>query len=103
MAIALLFSQKVGRVSKDLETERYNRMVAEEKLDKATAKMQAIENEFTNMQNQSQGLQVVLEKEKQASDKLRSELEKTTKLKDVLEKELKEALVEPPAPSPVGP
>ncbi len=102
LVIAVLFSQKVGKVSKDLELERYNRMMTEEKLEKATAKMKSLENDSTNMQNQSQGLQVVLEKERQANDKLRSELEKTSKLKDVLEKELKEALVEPPAPSPVG-
>ncbi len=101
LAVAVLFSQKVGQTSKDLELERYNRMVAEEKLEKATARLKSIENEFTNMQDQSQSLQTVLEKEKQASDKLRSELEKTSKLKDVLERELKEALVEPPSPSPV--
>lgn len=102
LGLVIFLSQNVSQTSKDLIQERYNRMVAEEKLEKALFKIQSLENELTNTQNQTQNLQTVLEKEKVASDKIRTELEKTSKLKEVLEKALKDALVEPPAPSPAG-
>ena len=98
--MVIISGQKVNTTRKDLEQERYNRMIAEEKLEKALLKVKSLENELTNAQNQTQGIQTVLEKEKVANAALKTELEKVTKLKEVLEQELKNALVQPAQPPP---
>ena len=101
LVIVILSGRTVDKTRKELDQERYNRMVAEEKLEKVNTKIKSMESELTNSQNQTQGLQTFIEKEKVANDNLRTELEKVTRLKEVLEKELKNALVQPALP-PAG-
>jgi len=93
LAIAVIASQKVNRNQQDLVQERYKRMVAEESLQKAQTKVKILRNDIVNVQNQVQGLQTILEKEKTLSSDLRTELEKLDKLNEVLENEPKKALV----------
>ena len=100
-AMVVISGQTVDKTKKNLEQERYNKMVAEEKLEKAALKIKSLESELTNAQNQTQSIQTVLEQEKIAGANLRLELEKVTKLKEVLEEELKNALVVPLQP-PAG-
>lgn len=95
--ILAIFSGKMMQDnSKALDVERYNRMNAEEKLEKAAQKAQSLENSLTSLQGQLDGIQTVLEKEKAANNNLKTELEKVEKLKGVLEQELKNALVTSP-------
>ena len=101
VAMVFFSGQTVDKTRKDLDQERYNRMVAEEKLEKALVKIKSLETDLTNAQNQAQGLQTVLEQEKNANVDLKTELEKTSKLKEVLEGNLKDALV--PSPPPANP
>ena len=91
-------SQTVSKTQKDLNQERYNRLVAEEKLEKSQGQIKFLENDLTNVKNQMQGVQSNLEKEQQSNSNLQTELDKMTKLKGVLEEQLKSALV-PPAPA----
>ena len=93
LVVVVMSSQKMSRIQRDLEQERYNRMVAEEKLERAMTKVKTSESDVTNVENQVQSLQTVLEQEKEASGKLKTELDKMNKLKDVLEQQLKDALV----------
>ena len=87
----------MGKTQEELNKERYNRMDAEENLEKALVKIKSLEADLTNAQNQTQGLQTVLEQEKTANINLKTELEKTSKLQEVLEGELKDALVPQPS------
>ncbi len=97
VGIVFFAGSKVAGTKKDLDQERYSRMVAEEKLEKALIKIRSLENEVNVAQTQTQNLQAVFDKEKAASSKAQTELDKMTKLKEVLEKELKNALVPPAA------
>ena len=98
LVMGVIADRTVDQTRKELERERYNRMVAEEKLEKVNAKIRSLEGETINAQNQTQSIQTVLEEEKNANDKLRKELEKMTKLKEVLEEQLKNALVKSASP-----
>ncbi len=98
LVMVVISGRTVNQTRKELERERYNRMVDEEKLEHVNAKMRSIEGETINAQNQTQSIHTVLEEEKNANDKLRKELEKMMKLKEVLEEQLKSALVKPASP-----
>lgn len=100
VAITIVSGSKASQNSKMLDQERYNRMVAEEKLEKALAKVQSLESALTSAQNQAQSIQDTLAKEKTANEGLKTELEKTEKLKQILENELKNSLVTESAKSP---
>lgn len=100
LVLVILSSQKVGRFSEELNLERYSRMVAEEKLENAVARVKSLESDLKTMQDHLNSLQEALEKETRTSTGLKSELEMITKLKDILEQQLKEALVETPADGP---
>ena len=98
LVMVVISGRTVDQTRKELERERYKRMVAEEKIEAVNAKIKSLEGETTNAQNQTQSIQTVLEEEKNANDTLRKELEKMTKLKGVLEEQLKNALVKPASP-----
>jgi len=103
LIMVVLSSQAVDKTRKDLDQERYEKMVAEEKLDKTLAKVKSLEGDLASSQNQTKNAQATLEQEKQANTKLKTELEKVSKLKNVLEDQLKNALVAPaPQPAPAG-
>ena len=102
LAMVIFSRQAVDKTQKTLDQERYNRMITEEKLEKALMKIKSVETELTNAQNQAQGIQTVLEKERNVNINLRSELDKMTKLKEVLEEQLKAALVSPVVVPPAG-
>lgn len=98
LTMVIISGQTVDKTRKDLNQERYNRMVVEEKLEKALLKVKSLENETTSSQNQAQNVQALLDQEKKANQDLRTELEKMTKLKGILEDQLKNALVKPVSP-----
>ncbi len=93
LIIAVKASYTVQQNQEIVERERYQRMVTEETLQKTLMQVKSLKNQLIGVRNQVQSLQTVLEKEKDASANVRSELEKVIKLKDVLERELKDALV----------
>ena len=96
LIIAVISGKTVRDNSNALDVERYNRIMAEEKLEQTTQKAQSLESSLTSVQSQLQSLQTVLEQEKKTSGNLKKELEKVEKLKGVLEQELKNALVTSP-------
>ena len=79
-----------------IELERYERMVTEEKLDKASQKVSALEAALAKAQGDTKDTSALVRQEKEKSEQLKVELEKTTKLKELLEQQLKDALVAPP-------
>ncbi|MDD3375497.1 MAG: hypothetical protein PHY73_07250 [Candidatus Omnitrophica bacterium] len=93
LGIAILSSQKFSTAKEDLNEERYQRMVAEEKLEKAKGKNRVLEGKSVEMQEELDRLNALLNEEKGAIADLKKELEKTMRFNQVLQNELKNALV----------
>jgi len=93
LGVAIVASQKFGTAKEGLNEERYQRMVAEEKLEKAKSKTRVLETKSEQMQKELDQLNALLKEDKGAIADLKMELEKTTRLSLILQKELKNALV----------
>jgi len=93
LGVAIVSSQKFGAAKEDLNEERYQRMVAEEKLEKAKGKSRVLETKTEQMQKDLDQLNALLKKDQGAIADLKMELEKTTRLGQILQNELKKALV----------
>lgn len=95
VVLVVLSSQKIDKCTKDINAERYKRMVAEERLENTRMKINSLRTEMTNLMDQIENIKAQLEEEKSTNADLKSEIEKVTKLKNVLEQQLKNALVAP--------
>ncbi|MDP8264588.1 MAG: hypothetical protein P9M12_03795 [Candidatus Aceula lacicola] len=93
LGVAIVASQKFGTAKEGLNEERYQRMVAEEKLEKAKSKNRVLETKSEQMKKELDQLNALLKEDKGAIADLKMELEKTTRLSLILQKELKNALV----------
>ena len=100
LVIVFLSSQRLKGTNGELDKERYDRMVAEEKLEQALSKIKSLEGNVSASSNQLQAIKEALEQQKNNNASVREELEKMTKLKEVLEQELKNSLVPTPPASP---
>lgn len=98
LVMVIVSGRAVDSTRKELNQERFNRIDAEEKLEKALAKIKTLESDAANVQKQTQNAQALLDQEKKANQELKDELEKMTKLKGILEDQLKNALVNPVSP-----
>ena len=102
--MAISASQSASKAQAGLDQERYNRMVAEEKLEKATAKLVSLQTELDNANTKIKGIQAVLDQGRSTNADLKAQLETVTKLKATLERrmeDLKNAQAMPiPIPMP---
>ena len=92
LVYAVKASQRVNQNQAIIEVERYKRMEAEEALQKAQSKNVSLVNELTNVRNQLQGIQTILEKEKVASANFKEELERVSDSNESLKIKIKNAL-----------
>jgi len=88
--MAINSSQTAEKIQKGLDTERYNRMVVEEKLDKAALKIVSLETELENAHTKIQGIQAIMDEGQSNQAALKEQLESVGKLKESLEKRLQE-------------
>ena len=88
--MAISSSQSATKVQQGLDQERYNRMVAEEKLEKANSKVASLQTELENTKAKIQSIQAVLDQGKSTTAELKSQLEGVTKLKESLERKMSE-------------
>jgi peptidoglycan hydrolase CwlO-like protein len=93
LAISIVSSQKFQRTKNDLNDERYNRMVAEEKLEQMKTKVRMLESSTQKSQADVNQLNLLLQRNEGAISNLKLELEKTERLNQVLQEQLKNALV----------
>lgn len=98
LALATGLSAKLSNTKKQLDEERYTRMLAEEKLNEASRKANSLESDLAHARNQAQSIQAILEKEKATASSLKSELEKAADLNQKLAGEAKNV---PAADAPV--
>jgi peptidoglycan hydrolase CwlO-like protein len=93
LLISLVSSQKFQRTRNDLNEERYNRMVAEEKLEQMKTKVRLLESNAQKAQAEIDQLNLLLQRNEGAIANLKLELEKTERLNQVFQEQLKNALV----------
>ena len=98
--MAISATRSSAKVQEILDQERYSRMTAEEKLEKASAKLTSLQSQLNDANNKIQGIQAVLDQGRSSNADLKAQLESVTKLKASLERkieELKNAQVPVPA------
>ena len=107
LVMAFSSNQAVGHIKRDLDQERYKRIVAEENLSKSSAKINTLETELASTRDKIQSVQTILQEGKTETSDLKVQLERVTRAKEALEKkieELKNAAAVPaesnPAPAP---
>ncbi len=87
---ALSLNQAVGHIKRDLDQERYKRIVAEENLSKSFLKINNLEKEFSSARDRIQSVQTILQEGKSETTDLKVQLERMTKAKEALEKKIEE-------------
>ena len=93
-AFCARFAEKEHKAVKNLEEERYSRMVAEETLQKSAAKLAVLENQLKAVTDKMAKVQDIVDQQKDVNADLRKQYEQSVKAKDELETKLKAAMVE---------
>ena len=88
--MAVNTQRTLGKFQQNLDRERYQRMVAEENLNKAATKISSLESELGTIRDKIQSAQVILEEGQKTNADLQSQLEAITKAKETLEKRMEE-------------
>jgi len=107
LLMALSSNRAVGHIKRDLDQERYKRIVAEENLSKSSAKINSLETELSATRDKIQNVQTILQEGKSETTDLKVQLERMTKAKEALDKKIEElknatapaAVVEEPKPA----
>jgi len=93
----LHFKQEAQKISKSLETERYSRLVAEEKVVNNASKIRQLENDLKASEEKISKVQAVLKDQKSINTDLERQFDRLTKAKTDLENQLKIAIAQPPS------
>ena len=93
-AFCVRFAEKEHKAVKNLEEERYSRMVAEETLQKSAAKLATLENQLKAATDKMAKVQDIVDQQKDVNADLRKQYEQSVKAKEELEAKLKAAIVE---------
>ena len=88
--LAINYNQTALKAKKDLERERYVRMVAEESSEKLNAKLHSIEGDIVRYQQKSQTAQSVVDQLKSVNADLETRLDKTARDRESLELKVRE-------------
>lgn len=90
LLMALSSNRAVGHIKRDLDQERYKRILAEENLSKSSAKITGLETELSATRDKIQNVQTILQEGKSETTDLKVQLERMTKAKEALEKKIEE-------------
>ena len=88
------FNEKATKAGKNLEEERYSRMVAEESLQKNSAKLMTLESQLKSASDRMAKIQDIVDQEKGVNQDLKKQYEKLSDLKAELESKLQATLAE---------
>jgi chromosome segregation ATPase len=88
--MAINSNKTLAKLQQNLDRERYQRMVAEENLNKAITRMNSMASELASTRNKIQSVQAILEEGQKNNSDLRSQLESTINAKEALEKKIEE-------------
>lgn len=88
--LAVHYNQNALTVRRDLDRERYSRIVAEENLDKASVRMKSLETEIAKLQKKSQSTEKSLGEIKESSADLERQLDQLIQTRTSLETKVTE-------------
>ncbi len=88
--LAVHYNQNALTVRRDLDRERYSRIVAEENLDKASVRMKSLETEIAKLQQKYQSTEKFLAETKELSVDLERQLRQLTQTRTSLETKVTE-------------
>ncbi len=88
--LAIRYNQDAGAARKELDTELYKRMVAEESLQKANIQIDSIKEELKRMTSRVEQVEIVLDKTKAVNADLKLRLHKADQMKEILDKKIAE-------------
>jgi chromosome segregation ATPase len=88
------FAQKADKAGKNLEEERYSRMVAEETLQKNNAKLTTLQESVKEDQEKMSKIQDILDQEKNVNVSLKKQYDQLSEAKADLENRLETVLKE---------
>ncbi len=94
LVMVVYFSEKANKAGKNLEEERYSRMVAEETLQKNDAKLATLRQAVQDDQNKMTKIEDILDQEKSVNSDLKKQYKELTEAKADLENKLQTALQE---------
>ncbi len=97
------FAQKADKAGKNLEEERYSRMVAEETLQKNDAKLATLGQAVKEDQDKIAKIEDILDQEKTVNSDLKKQYDELVQAKANLEDKLQTALKEKAALQAAGP
>lgn len=86
--VTVYYKDQIASISKVLETERYSRLVAEEKVINSVSKIQQLQDELTDNQDKMAKIQNLLKEQKTVNKDLDSQFQKLSKAKSQLETQI---------------
>lgn len=86
--IVVYYKKQISSISKNLETERYSRLVAEEKVINSVSKIKQLQDELGDNQKKIDKIQDLLKEQKDLNKDLDSQFQKLSKAKAQLEEEI---------------
>src|SRR5665213_2343067 len=86
--VVIRFAEKADKAGKNLEEERYSRMVAEETLQKNDAKLTTFQEQLKEDQNKMAKIEDILNQEKDVNSDLKKQYDQLTEAKADLEAKL---------------
>lgn len=86
--VVVYYKKQITSISKNLETERYSRLVAEEKVINSVSKIRQLQDELGDNQNKIDKIQDLLKEQKDLNKDLDSQFQKLSKAKAQLEEEI---------------
>lgn len=89
-ALAVNYNASALSTRKDLDQERYLRMVAEEKLERTGAQIRKLESELSRVEREMKGVQDLLDQSQEANDRLQTKLDGAAAVKEALERKIEE-------------
>lgn len=94
LVMVISFYQKASKYTKSYEEEKYNRMVAEESLQKNAAKVVTLEAQLKTANEKMEKIQDLIEQEKSVNLDLKKQYDALSKIKSDLQNKLKTTIDE---------
>lgn len=99
LVIAFFSTAETKKVKSTLNEERYTRLEAEDKLNKALTDVKSLETELKNSKAKAESIQTILEQEKTATSNLKDELDKLVHLNKQLEGQVNQLVTSANSPA----
>ncbi|GEM_PF-4321605 len=101
VVVLVHYKHEATKIVKTLEAERYNRLVAEEKVVTSVSKIKQLESDLKSNEEKFAKIQSVLKEQKSFNQDLENQFERLSRAKTALEEQLK-TVINPPVTEQVN-